>query len=76
MNNDRRKALSNLHSKIDDLRNEVESIMNDESDAYENMPDSIKDGERGQAAELARDNLENAISSLQDALNSIEEAQA
>ncbi len=43
--------------------------------AYDNMPESLQESERGQAMYQAVENLESAIDSLSEALDHTEEAQ-
>ena len=74
MNNTRRTAIAKLNSQLEDIKSQVESLLSDEQDAYDNMPESFQDGERGEAAQSAISNLEDAVSSLEDAFNSLEES--
>ena len=74
MNNTRRTAIAKLNSQLEDIKSQVESLLSDEQDAYDNMPESFQDGERGELAQSAISNLEDAVSSLEDAFNSLEES--
>ena len=74
MNTKRRKAISKaledyLNKETaarDELRCSLEMIRDEESDAYENLPESIKDGEKGEAMENCIDALDDFISELDD----------
>ena len=50
------------------------NVLDEETDAYENMPDNLKDGERGSSSSDAIDYLEDASSSLDDIIDTINEA--
>ncbi len=50
----------------DELRCSLEMIRDEESDAYENLPESIQDSERGEAMENCIDALDDFISELDD----------
>lgn len=78
MNNDRRirilAAASFLDFDFEEAIGRIEAIRDDERDAFDNMPESLQDGERGQTSEEAQSALEEALSALEDARNSVEEA--
>jgi hypothetical protein len=81
MNADQRKTLAKVAAQIahhaamlDDLRSELEQTREDEQDKFDNMPEGLQQGERGQAIEEAVSTLEEAISSLEEAIGSAEEA--
>lgn len=75
MNKDRRKALDTIlarygqlyaelestGSRFDDLRSELESLRDEEQDYYDNMPESLRDGEKANSALSAIESMENAI---------------
>jgi molecular chaperone GrpE (heat shock protein) len=75
MNKTRRAALADLQNKIDELKADVETYRDEETEYYENMPEGLQDGDRGSDSQTAIDNLEDVISNLEDALSSIEAAQ-
>lgn len=76
MNATRRKQIEEISSKLDGLKSEIEDLQSEELDTYENMPESLKQGERGQASEMAADQLQQAVDSIDGALSSLEEASA
>ena len=81
MNNERRKALKVLRNQIDEIHRAlsnfdideikagVEEHRDDEQSYYDNMPESFQDGDKGQAAQDAIEQLDGAI----EALESLEE---
>lgn len=74
MNKQRREAISALHSKLDDLKSEIEAVLGEEQDAYDNLPDSLRTGEKGDKMYEAIEALESAVSSIEDALSSLDDA--
>lgn len=74
MNNTRRKSIQKIFDRLEELMQEIEALQEEEQDAYDNMPESLQEGERGQAMQEAADNLEYAASSVQEALDYLEEA--
>lgn len=74
MNKQRRKALDTLYRKIEELRQEVEEVMDEEQDSYDNLPENLQGSERGEAMYEAIDNLDSACRSLDEAMDYILEA--
>lgn len=71
MNDARRKALAKLSDRIQALQPEIETIRDElaelaaeEREAFDALPESIQDGERGQAMDAAADSIEEASSCL------------
>ncbi len=74
MNAARRKQLNDLSGKVSDLVADLEAIRDEEQDAFEAMPESLQQSERGQASEQAVHDLESAISSLESAQSEIDQS--
>ena len=74
MNNTRRKQLDELISKIEDVKVELESIMSDEDEYRDNMPESLQESERYQNSEDASSSMEGAMEALDEAIEKLEEA--
>lgn len=68
MNDERRKKLEAARSHITDAINLIEEVKQDEQDAFDNMPEGLQAGEKGQTLEENVATLESAI----DALNGSE----
>lgn len=60
MNAERRKRLQEAEAIL-------VSVLNDEQDAFDNLPEAFQEGERGEAIQQAIDALEQAIESTQTA---------
>ena len=64
MNNDRRKRIAAILERVaafDNMRqelfDEIDEIAGEESDYFDNMPESLQSGDKGTRAEEARDSL-------------------
>lgn len=49
-----------------DVASQIQDISNDEQEAFDNLPESLQQGEKGMDMESAISALENALSELQD----------
>lgn len=75
MNNIRRKKLAKLYEELETSKSLIEEIYDEESEAFDNIPENLEGTERYEKAEEAVDNLDSAISSLEEALEYIKYAQ-
>lgn len=82
MNKSRRKkiasvisALENIagYDSINSIRNEIENILWEEEDAYDNMPENLQYSMRGEASSEAIDSLQDAVDTLEEAISIIDE---
>ena len=74
MNKERRKRINDIIDRLNDIQSEVVELQEEEQDAYDCLPESIQESERGEAMMDAVDNLESAASNLEDAVSYLEEA--
>lgn len=75
MNNERRKTLRDLISKVlEELSSEIQSVLDAEQEVYDNMPENFQQGERGEQSQAAIDAMQSAVDNLDDVRNSLEEA--
>lgn len=70
MNKMRREQIQQIIRKLEDL---LENILDDERDAYENMPENFQQSQRGLNSEEAQESLEGAIDALEEAIACLEE---
>lgn len=75
MNNARRKTLSALYEKVEELKTLLEEVAEEEQEAFDNIPENLAGSERYESAEEAVENLDSAVSALEEALEYIEYAQ-
>lgn len=76
MNHERRKRLAEAAELLEQAKTIVEECATEENDYYDNMPESLQSGEKGDKAQEAASTLEEAASSIEDILSSIEEAKS
>lgn len=67
MNKERRKRLEKVLGTLQELQAEIEAVKDEEQEAFDNMPESLQQGDRGQT-------MEEGISHIEDAQNGVEEA--
>ena len=74
MNRTRREKIDSLIEQLDVLKSDIESLTDDEQTAYDNLPETIQTGNRGGLMMSAIDNLESAVSSVEEAIDYLNEA--
>ena len=72
MNKARIKQLINWKKKAEELKEELESILYDEQDYFDNMPENLQGSMKGIDSEEAINQLEDAISNLEEAIDSVD----
>lgn len=75
MNKLRRKQLDEIINRINEIRDELESIMGNEEEYRDNMPENLQGSEKYELADNACSEMHSALDSLDEAISSIEEAQ-
>lgn len=60
------EAFSAATSDIQEIRDELEAVRDEEQEAFDNMPEGLQQGERGQASEAAIEAIESALSELEN----------
>jgi hypothetical protein len=76
MNAMRRKQIDKAIACIFEARGLLEEVYGDEQSAYDNLPLSIQDSERGERMAEVVSDLENAVSELENLESVLEDAQA
>ena len=71
MNKQRRREIIEVIKRIEKI---VSSILSDEEEAFDNMPENLQNSERGDISQDAQDNLSWAVDSLEEAISYLEEA--
>lgn len=69
MNNARRTKIEKLHSRLRDIIDLINELVDEEREAFDNLPESLQEGERGEAMEEAIDCLESAACSAEEAID-------
>lgn len=72
MNKARRKAIADIQEQVRKAQEilqaaaeQLDAIKDEEEEYFYNMPDSIQEGERGEKAQAAIDNLDEALTALE-----------
>lgn len=66
--------LEAIKEKTADVQSQLETLRDEEQEYYDNMPEGLQAGEKGDKAQEAVDNLDSAVSETETAHDSIEEA--
>lgn len=74
MNKDRRKQIDEAVQELEHIKSVFENIRDEEQDYYDNMPESFRNGEKGQNVEQAVTYLDDVISNLEEAIGNAEES--
>lgn len=69
MNNTRRKEIDKAIGMLEEAKSILENVASEERDAYDNMSENLKGGERGETMERCADALDEAVSSLDEIVN-------
>lgn len=72
MNNDRRKRLMMLTERLTDVRSFLEDLRNEEEIALEHIPESLQNGDLAQAMAEIVEELDEALSQIDDVINCLE----
>ena len=73
MNAKTRKEIEKLTESLDEIKCAVENIQSDEEEKFDNLPEGIQDSERGEEFQAAIENLESAASSIEEAIDYLNE---
>lgn len=73
MNKDRRKRLEGIYEKLMEIYEELDAIIDEEQEAYDNMPESLQDSEKGERMYEGIDSLESARDDINNTATTIEE---
>lgn len=73
MNDARRKEIGKAVQLLEDAKNILEYVCDEEQGAFDNMPESLQSSERGEAMEEAIDVLSDTYDELQDHIDNLME---
>ncbi len=74
MNNDARKNIAAQIATMEQVIADIEGFRDDEQEKYDNMPEGLQSGEKGEAMQSAIDAFESAISSAEEVKLYLEDA--
>ena len=64
MNKARRKELAEIVELLEEARERLEAVRDEEEEALENLPESLQASERGEAMQAAIDAMEDVLAAL------------
>lgn len=73
MNDTRRRRISELKTQIKDAIKRLDSILNDEQNAFDNMPEGLQSSYRGMCSEDAIDSMEEVSEKLDEVIELLNE---
>lgn len=73
MNNSRRKELRRIIESFENEKQQLDIVINNEQDSFDNLTDSLQQTMRGQQMEEYIDKMNEAIVCIEDAIELIEE---
>ena len=71
MNNERRKIISAQIAAMEQALSNLQEVFDAEDEAFGNMPESLQQSERGEKMSEGMVGIENAINSLENALEDL-----
>lgn len=74
MNQERRTKIDKALALMADAKAIIEEVLDEEQEAYDNMPEGLQASERGEAMQEAITNLEDANSSAEEIEDYLEDA--
>jgi predicted RNase H-like HicB family nuclease len=74
MNNTRREEIQKITDVLQDILYDIELVLSDEQEYFDNMPENLQFSERGERSEEAISNLEYTLESVQEAIENLQEA--
>lgn len=74
MNNARRKRIDEISQSLNDLKDEIDKIADEEQECFDNLPEGIQCSETGQAMEEAVDYMQGAIDATNEATCNLDDA--
>ncbi len=73
MNAQGRKEIAKYIASLNEIKDKLDSMRDDEEEKYDNMPEGLQDSGRGEQMQEAIDALENACTGLDEAIDSLKE---
>lgn len=75
MNKQRRKMIADVVERLEAAKSDLEMIRDEEQDAFDNMPEGLQGSERGETMEEAIGHLDEAVESVEEALDELGEVE-
>ena len=72
MNNVRRNKIRGINFSLKELVNDLQSVLDDEQDYFDNIPENLQYSQRAMDSEEVIDLMEQVIESLEDAMENLD----
>ncbi len=73
MNKVRRKEISGVIEKLEDIRTKIEMIVSDEEEYFDNIPENLSCSERAEQSEEAIEALNEVLEKIDEITDTMEE---
>lgn len=73
MNKERRNKIAKIISDIENIKSNLQNVLNDEEFAFDNMPENLQSSMRGEESEEAIECMNEAIDALDEAIDQLNE---
>lgn len=67
------ESLTNFNEMLEDVKSDVEYTQEEEEEALNNLPESVQNGDRGDAMQSAIDNLGYAVDEIDTMMTTLED---
>lgn len=71
MNKQRREKIKELRTEIESCKNRLQTILDEEQDYFDNMPENLQGSMRGSDSEDAIDTMESCIDELDEIIKEL-----
>ena len=75
MNKVRRKRIDEIMEQLENLKGEIESVLDEETEYRDNIPENMQQSERYERADENCNNLQSAMDSIDEAIDYLTESQ-
>ena len=72
MNKARRKVIKEIKDRVETAKQDLEDVLLEEQEYYDNIPENLQGSERAEASEEAIGNLEEAVDALDNTMGLLE----
>lgn len=73
MNAQGRKEIAKYIASLNEIKDKLVSMKDDEENKFDNMPEGLQESERGEAMQEAIEQLETACDNLDEAISALQE---
>ena len=73
MNKQRRTEIANIVTELELLKERLDKVLSVEQDVFDNMPENLQYSMRGEESQEAIDNMDGAMSDLENAISQLED---